>query len=227
MSSENELLQTQLTEAKEALKAANVAKAELEKKVTEAGIAQYESKIVALEADVKSLNDKIQGSEAEVKTAKEEVNTLTTKANELAKVNQELSDKLAKVEAEKIVASRISMLVEGGIARDVAEKKVQTFSNLNDEQFTDLSQELIQAAKKMTDEEKKKAAEDEKKKQDKEKAKSVDEAALENAEAEKEIVGSPAPESVQEELTEVRKSLASFVRSRVGKPLEEDEEEGE
>jgi len=231
MSSEIELLKSQLSETKEALQAVSDAKTELEKKVTSAGIAQYETKIDTLEVAVKTAGEKAQADSEQVAQLSEKITQLEAKIEELTKANAGLTQEVADVEAQKVRASRISTLVDGDIDKSEAESKVETFSNLTDEQFEVLATELINAAKKPSedDEKTKKAKKDKEAKaaesviSDKETDKNDSNAStdtLENVETDDvEGAGAAAVDTEADELVETRQALAAFVSHRLGKKM--------
>lgn len=116
----------------------------------------------------KELNDKLQASEAklvdaekkstELVIANENLTAELTKLqniiaenqktiDELVKTKSELVQELDKVRANELKTNRISKLVDGGIEKEVATKKVELFINLNDEQFNSIAEELINVAK--------------------------------------------------------------------------------
>lgn len=110
------------------LTAANTKAAELEKTVT------------ATKAEVAAANDKLA---AEVAKSAELVKAL----DELKKSHEALATELTTIKAEAVKANRVAKLVEGGLVKDEAEKKVAVFAALNDEQFNVVAESLVVAAK--------------------------------------------------------------------------------
>jgi hypothetical protein len=118
--------------------------------------------------ELKELNDKLQASEtklvdAEKKSAElvDSNQKLVAKVtelevviaekdksiDELIKSKSELAEELNKVRANELKTNRISKLVDGGIEKETATKKVELFISLSDEQFNAVAEELINAAK--------------------------------------------------------------------------------
>lgn len=228
---ELELIQSQLAEAKDALKVALESNEELKTQLSEAGTKEYEAKIADLEGQVEAATkrtDDLKKAKDDMKSKAEE---LEAKVEELTTANKDLTDKVEAAEAEQLRASRIATLVDGGIAKEDAEAKVEKFANLDDEQFDALASELVDAAKakqgadaseeeEETPSEQVEASEEE---TDEAEA-NADEEVLENAEADEEVDGTAAGEGEEDEAAETRKALASFISHRLGKTTSEEEE---
>lgn len=126
------------------------------------------------------LQDKIAELEQQLAAAQLALNTQKTEADnayaEKDKVVADLQAKLATVEASysekiqlaetlqakidemtkaQITASRISTLTLGGLDKEMAEKKVALYAGLSDEQFADIANDIVEAAKMKKDMEKK------------------------------------------------------------------------
>lgn len=220
---ETELLKKQLTEAQAALAKEQVAKAELENKLT----AEANK---AVQAKVDELNKSVEAAKAS--TAELE-GKLKAKADELVEVNKKLteaneklvkaSESLKKIEDEKRVLARKSELVSKlNLSEDVAVGLVETLASLTDEAFAKYVEKApkAQAAKCEDDEEMKKKKKDEEDK----KAWAASEAgkaeaakkALENAEANKEIGSANASANADVEATR-KKIRENYEASRAGK----------
>jgi hypothetical protein len=176
--------------------------------------------------------------EKEKEKAKSEIETLQTKVDELTKANEELTEKVTQVEAEKQTASRVSTLVDGGVDKEGAEASVEKFANLDDEQFSVVASALIDAAKAKSDdnseeeeEETSEASESESEEEKDETGEAnANEETLENAEAsEGEVEGAAAADDKDTEIEETRKGLAAFIRSksRFAKKSEDSDESDE
>ncbi len=136
---------------------------ELSKKLAESEVAlvKANSEIKAADAKINELTKSNEKTSTELKTALDSLKDLNdklsaeiAKSNELTKaltevntakanVDKELSD----IKAEALKNKRIAQLVEGGVAKDVAEAKVNTFSNFTDDQFNVVAEALVAAAK--------------------------------------------------------------------------------
>jgi hypothetical protein len=127
----------------EDLKTQNI---ELQAKLDEAIAAQADLQAKLAISEKTSVDLTVQLAEANTKITEEQ-----TKASELEGVKTTLESRVASLENEikltKTVAARLSILVDGGIAKDIAQQKIDLFANLNDEQFQDVANELIEAAK--------------------------------------------------------------------------------
>lgn len=128
--------------------------ASLKSQVTELSQATVSTKLTALESSVAEWKTKAETAEASVKSLNDKVVELTAavdaSAKKVAEVEQakaDLANQLAKIEAEALVTARINTLVSGGYSKEDAEKKVQVFSSLNNEQFNVIAAELIEAKK--------------------------------------------------------------------------------
>lgn len=118
------------------------------------------------------LETKIADLEQQLAAAQLALNTQKTEADsayaEKDKVVTDLQTKLASVEASysekiqlaetlqakidemtkaQITASRISTLTLGGLDKELAEKKVALYAGLSDEQFADIANDIVEAAK--------------------------------------------------------------------------------
>lgn len=99
-----------------------------------------DKKVKDVETEVAQLKEQLKAKENSVLEA-------AAKIDELIKANTDLTDELKKVKAAELKANRVAKLVDGGIAKDVAEKKVDIFSCLTDEQFGVIADEMVAAAK--------------------------------------------------------------------------------
>lgn len=81
------------------------------------------------------------------KAKDDEITSVKAKIDELVKANTELTEQINKAKAAELKANRVTKLVDGGIAKDNAEKKVELFAYLSDEQFNVIADELISATK--------------------------------------------------------------------------------
>ncbi len=204
MSEELNVLKNELADIKAALKSSETARAELAAQLSKADVAKYETQIADLTAKVEAAAKKDEENKKAADKAKADLEASVAKLAEVEKAKAELETNLAKVEAEKARASRVAVLTEGGVEKVEAEKKVDLFANLNDEQFTAVASELVGAAKA------KKGDKPEEKKDEKKGAKAnAAEEALDNAKPTEEVVPVVASETEEAELVETRKAIAS------------------
>ena len=120
---------------------------DLKKKLAEADVKKYETRVAELEASVKTLEDSKSAMDEEKKKKEKEMEGYKSKADELTEANEKLQKELDEVRAERVLAQRISSLVDGGLDKTKAETKAKAFANLNDEQFKAVADELIEAIK--------------------------------------------------------------------------------
>ena len=224
MSSEIDILKTQLDEVKAQLIEAQKAKITAEEKLSKADIAKSEARVIELEAELTS-------AKAEIETSKKTIDEITAKCadnekkmKDEQKAKSDLEIKIAEMTQAQITANRITTLVEGGIDREVAEKKVTLYANLNDEQFKDISTDLIAAWSPKQTPEEKKIAEDKKKKDD---AKATDEEETKENETNADVTVLDGAKPTDEpnlaaggehidETAELRSELQSVLASRLG-----------
>ena len=214
MSSELELLQTQLTEAKEQLDEATRARTEVEQRLADVNVAQYEAKIEELQKEVAAqaaANADLVSKSEELQST---INDLSSVSEEITKSRDELSAELERVQIEKLQASRVATLVDGGISKKEAETKVSTFANLDDDQFAALAEELIKAAQAPTLEtETETASEDTGIAEEEIDTTEASEETLEEVETEEASAGIVSEEEEVDEADSARSSIANFVAS--------------
>lgn len=175
-----------------------------------------------LETKNAELSSKVDTLTAEVADLKAKVEKYEKENKELSEAKATVDAELAKVRAEEKKAKRVAKLVEGGVSKEVAEQKVNTFENLTDEQFDSVANDVIEAAKKSkeADDMKKKMecskSEEELKKEAEAAAKAEEEAkkqaaakALEAAQLEGGVI---VPQSgvTEDDMAKTRASLAEF-----------------
>jgi hypothetical protein len=213
MSAELDILKTELSEIKAALKNSETARAELAEKLSKADVAKYETQIAELTAKVEAAAKSKEEDKKAADKAKAELEATSAKLAEVEKAKAELDVVLAKAAADKALATRISILTDGGIEKTEAEKKVNLFANLNDEQFTAVASELVEAAKAKKSED---SPEDKKKKEEKAKA-DADAAALANAKPIEEVIPVVASTSDDTKVNETRVAIASLISPKYKK----------
>lgn len=204
------LMNEELDKVKASLNDMTQAKANLETENTtiKSEKAKADSRIVDLEKDLVS-------TKAKIEEDKQTIADITTKLTAAETIVADLTKKISDMTQAQVTASRIAILVEGGIEKTIAEKKVATYANLNDEQFTDLSADLVEAAKKKVEEKPKttcKATE------------TVDETVLDTAKVETELNLTKATETVDETET-LRTELRQAIASQLGININTKEQE--
>lgn len=206
LKAKNEVLETKISELQDQFAKSNVAKLEKE-------IESLKAHTNDLGGDLTSKAEALEAKATEVKTLQAKVDELLKASETLVNTNKELSDKVQAVEAEKKTQARVSTLVEGGLSKEDAAKEVETFANLNDDQFAAIANRIVEAAKFMSDEEKKKM-EDVKKSKDKTNCSSqVDETTVETAEITDTEVASAGAEAEDEVMASLVKNLTAALKT--------------
>jgi hypothetical protein len=107
-----------------------------------------------LQAKINELNEKLEAAykvgEDEKKKAKEKEDKSKADELELNAVKAELvvkANELNELKLQVSKSNRVSILVSGGFSKEDAEAKLVTFASLNDEQFSVLAKELVEANK--------------------------------------------------------------------------------
>lgn len=111
---------------------------------------EAKAELEAIKAKFEEDQKEIQKSKAEVEGKVEE---LDKQVAELAKEKEELEKQIAEAQAEQLRANRVATLVDGGLDKEEATKKVETFASLNDEQFTEVANVIIDSIKASDSEE--------------------------------------------------------------------------
>ncbi len=214
MSDTNKVLEDQVAELKAQVKALTEKNETLATSASKASLDEAKK-------EVESLSVKLAASETSLTAAKSEVDTLKadkTKAEEALKAANEakatVETELQKLQTENTKARRVNTLVAGGIAEDAAIATVDKFVTLSDEQFAEIADLAIKAAKAAFP-----PKEDEKMKKGKEKKADCKAGAeLDEAEEESEAaLGGTSGESEETDgAEELRKSMASQFESFIG-----------
>ena len=144
---EQDIMKTQLDEVKAQLKSALESKASLEDKLAKADVEKLSAQITELTSSVEASKKSAEEFKKMLEDKKAKCEELETQVATLNTSNTELQTQLAQIKIAETKANRISTLVDGGIEKDIATTKVDIFANLNDEQFTVVATELVEAAK--------------------------------------------------------------------------------
>ena len=132
--SEN-ILEKQVAELKEQVKQLTQANRELGDELAAASVEKYESEVVSLKEQVAASQKALADAEAKIESVETAKSAL---ADELKNLNEKLvaaNAELAEVKVNAARASRIEKLVEAGLNKEEAEKKVADLVALSDEQF--------------------------------------------------------------------------------------------
>lgn len=148
MASEIDTLKTQLDDAKTELKTVLESKATLEAQLAKIDDEKSQAQITDLQAKVTNMTTELDTTKQSMVDATEKIAAGEKTIGELTAKNTELTAKLETMVKAQVTASRISKLIEGGIEREIAKKKVALYATLTDEQFNDIATDLVEAAKK-------------------------------------------------------------------------------
>jgi hypothetical protein len=121
---------------------------DLKAELSKADVEKYVMEIEALKASVLELQDTVAKKDASMKEKEKEAEEYKTKASATEASLKELAEQISQYQVEKITASRVSRLVDGGYAKEDAQEKVKVFASLNDEQFEVFAEQLIDLAMK-------------------------------------------------------------------------------
>ncbi len=140
---------------------------ELRDLIAKSGVEKLEAGLNDAKATNETLANDLKDSLANVDTLSTEKSELESQLSEANKAKSDLETKVAETEVKALTASRVSILVDGDVAKEDAEAKVELYKGLSDEQFDAVAAEIISAVKANKDG-------DDKKKRDKDKADSAD-----------------------------------------------------
>lgn len=213
-------LQKQLDDALAELKDVKAAHQEQLEASVQAERERLEAKIAELEAQAKKYGDDKKKDDEDMKAKNAELEAVQATVTERDETIAELTKKIEAAEAEKLVAERISVLVEAGAEADAAKSIVDTWAEANDEQFAQVV-ELSKANFGKKDDDKK-----DDKKDDKSDASEddnddkADAADLDSAEADDDLdLGDDAKASNDDEL---QAAVASYLDSVLNGSSDED-----
>jgi hypothetical protein len=233
MSNELDILKDQLEEVKATLKTTLDAKIALEEKFAQADVVKFEARIAELEKDLVSANERVEATKQDLVSVQAQVEEKDKHLQTLTEANTDLTKQLGDITASQILTNRISTLVDGGIAKDIAEQKASLYVNLNNDQWTDLSTDLIEAAKKKMTKEEESKEEDKKEKKTQASDDNTEDDADVNTDASilddatldsKPDLTVNADENL-DETAEMRKELQKVIASRLGIKNEENTNE--
>jgi len=145
--------------------------ADLQKQIKDADVAATQAKIEELTSTMQTQSEQIADLTAKLDAVSSEASQYKTQAESLATeiktAKAELAAKteeLSQIQANILNTNRVAMLVDVGVDKSEAEKIVEKFVNLNDEQFSEIAamqKEMKKENGKCKDEKKDEAAADE------------------------------------------------------------------
>ena len=229
-----DILKSQLDEVKTSLAKVEVENKELQNRLAKSNVEKYENQITDLTTQLQAAQQTLGEQKDKAQKSELDIEDLKAKLNASEEAKSELEAKITLAEKAKVEADRISLLVDGGFEREKAQEKVKTFSNLNDDQFKVLSEELISAVKLQANSDTEDS--DSEKSGPSEENASVDEEqdtadanadsqVLENAEVDNKDIDGAAGTDETDEVHDRRMALAAFISSRLGRSFSDNESE--
>ena len=116
---------------------------EANERLAKADVVQLEKNINNLETEVQTVKDSFNSATKTISELEQKLNDKEVKLTEMVKSHEGLQSELDKVKANELRTNRVAILVDGNIDKELAEKKVDLYSNLSDEQFKDIAEELV------------------------------------------------------------------------------------
>ena len=213
MADDSKLLEGQIQDLKASLKEALDDNAKLKAELSAANVRDLNDQIETLKAANLQTDSDLAKADEKIADLQKQLDEAKSSLAEAAKKNKELEENCASLKKEIRDAVRTAMLVDGGFDKEAAQKKVELFASLSDDQFQDLANELI-AAKCDKDKEKKQMQETEA--DDDETSAEVEDAdIISSAESDKEADLSVASDDVDESMNTTRANLIKWVTANV------------
>lgn len=130
-------LQRELKDSQAAVEKMKEAHAKERESLVSAEIDTLKKEVASLIAQKEELTKLVETNKAAAEKAESEVDKEKEKNK---KDMEEAEAKIAALETEKVVASRVNKLVTVGLSEDVAQETVKTWASLNDEQFDEVAE---------------------------------------------------------------------------------------
>jgi len=240
--SDNQFLNDQINELKEALASVQSENKTLNDKLAEANVSAFETKITELESTVAEFESKTAEMTSKLEESAASVEALQTELDAKTSALETIKADMHKMEEDKKKKDRKVMMVKAGLSEDEAEANLEVFADLSDDAFAAFCQTVAgmkeKAGKEYAMKEKamKEAKaencgdhgkdEDKKKKEAKAEEVEVEAEAAEEVEAEEteasELVENEADESTvafssetEDELSTARASLQEWVEKSI------------
>ena len=211
--SDNQFLNDQVSELKEALASVQAENKTLNEKLAEANVSAFEKKITELEATVAEFESKSAeiSSQLEESVAKSEA--LQTELTEKSEALETIQADMHKMKEDKKKKDRKDMMVEAGLSEEEAEAKIEVFSELSDDAFAaiveTISTAMYKEKAKKEKEEKEKASEEAGAGMPPELKEAIEKKKEKEAKAEEEVEETEASELVEAETDESSVAFSS------------------
>ena len=212
----------QITDLKSQLKTAEDAIVAVKAKDYEKQIEGLQGKVDAAEAKNAADAEKITQTSDSLEAAEKKLDEITAELLEVKTEKKKLDEQIAEAKAAQLHTDRVAKLVDGGVDKEKAEEKVKLYIGFSNEQFEDISKDIVAALPKEEKKEEVKAEEKDES-DESQKAEADAEEALEDAEENKDEEVATAGETGEgdDELTETRKELRKAFAAQRGRKVEE------
>lgn len=205
--SDNQFLNDQINELKEALASVQSENKTLNDKLAEANVSAFEKKITELEATVAEFEAKSAEITSQLEDSVAKSEALQTELTEKSEALETIQAEMHKMEEDKKKKARKDMMVEAGLSDEEAEAKIEVFAELSDDAFAAIVETISTAMYKDKAEKKEKAMKEEAMK---EKASEEEvEVEAEATEAEEVVEETEASEVVEAEADETTVAFSS------------------
>lgn len=138
-------LEDQVKELKASVKELQGENTSLKDTISKANVQGLETQISELKTKNSELQNDLSVANQTISQSNAKVAELEGKIGELSKANADLTANLTKANQQIIRSKRLAILMAGNFDQAEAEKKVDLYANLNDEQFADIASVIIKA----------------------------------------------------------------------------------
>lgn len=148
---DNDLMNNQIKELKEALASAKAENKDLSDKLSEVSVSTYEAKVKELEANIATITSAKEDVATKLSEANDKVSSLENDLSEKIEAMKKLSSEMDMMKEEKKKKDRKEKMVQAGLSDEEASTKADKFGSLSDEQF----EEVVNTIAAMYDKKKK------------------------------------------------------------------------
>lgn len=199
----SDYLEKEVADLKAALESSKAEVKELTEKLSEASVKEYETQIEELKASLENVETEKQSFVTVAEAAEEKVTSLEATIAELTENLNQAEAMMGEMKDKEKKEKRMASLVEAGMDAEEAEVQLETFANLNDDQFD----VFVSAMKKYMKGGKVKAEEDSEAGMHGDMKKKEDEKKDDEAKAEEVEDTEAAAEEVEAEVTEASEEV--------------------
>jgi hypothetical protein len=131
----SDYLEKEVADLKAALESSKAEVKELTEKLSEASVKEYETQIEELKASLENVETEKQSFVTVAEAAEEKVTSLEATIAELTEKLNQAEAMMGEMKDKEKKEKRMASLVEAGMDAEEAEVQLETFANLNDDQF--------------------------------------------------------------------------------------------